>query len=81
MIKKNWCNSLAMNLGLAGKLMTSVELKKYLVSNFPNPSLNSLVEKEASFLPFHTQLDVILQTNFSIIIAHCFIVIYSEGTY
>lgn len=61
--------------------MTSVELKKYLVSNFPNPPLNSLVEKEASFLPFHTQLDVILQTNFSIIIAHCFIVIYSEGTY
>lgn len=34
-----------------------------------------------SFLPLYRRLDVIVQTNFSIIIAHCFVVIYSEGTY
>lgn len=61
--------------------MTSVELKEIFSFQLPNSPLNPLVEKEASFLPFHTQLNVILQTNFSIIIAHCFIVIYSEGTY
>lgn len=79
---KNLCNSIAMNLALVKKMMTSQALTKDLFfPPFPVFLLLSLWEKTVLFLPFHRQLDVILQTNFSIIIAHCFVVIYSEGAY
>lgn len=62
-------------------MTTSQELTFVFFPPTPCTPLLSQWEKTASFLPFHSQLDVILQTNFSFIIAHCFVVIYSEGTY
>ena len=76
MINNN-CNSIAVNLVLVKKLMTSQALTISPPPNFPYSSAFTTV----STLPFHNQLDVILQTNSSVIITHCFVVIYSEGTY
>ena len=63
--------------------MTSQALLENLFSNSPYYTPSPIGKAQRVSFPslFHSQLDVILTTNFSIIIAHCFVVIYSEGTY
>ena len=62
-------------------MMTSEDLTRYIYNQRLVLSCVPGEKRQVSFLPLHSHLHVILQSNFSIIIAHCFVVIYSSGTY